>query len=231
MKNISPEQITQLYTFTRQHFVEHYDLQTELVDHLANGIEVSWQKNPELSFDDALQAEFKKFGIFGFMDVVESRRRALSKKYNQIVWQHFTEFFSFPKIMATLATIVGMFFLFKQIDFVREILVVSALMMTVFMIVKIQRNKRKFGESQKSDKKWLFEEIVFQYGDWLFFSTLPMQMLLHVPEAFFQTNLGISIGVTMVSIFFLLAFVMVFIIPTQSEKYLQETYPEYKMVK
>ena len=31
--------ILELYAFTRKHFVEHFDLQTELVDHLANGIE------------------------------------------------------------------------------------------------------------------------------------------------------------------------------------------------
>ncbi|NBL65805.1 hypothetical protein GV828_11395 [Flavobacterium sp. NST-5] len=228
---LSDEQIQSLYRFTREHFVEHYDLQTELVDHLSNAIEEEWKENPKLSFEEALQKEFKKFGIFGFMDVVESRRSALSKKYNQVVWQHFKEFFSFPKIMLTLATIVGLIFLFKQISFVQEILVASALAMTVCMIVKIQSNKRKFGASQKSDKKWLFEEIVFHYGDWLFFFTLPMQLLLHVPEAFFQTNLGISIGVTMVSLFFLLGYVMVFVIPNLSEKYLEETYPEYKIAK
>jgi hypothetical protein len=51
--------------------VEWYDLQTELVDHLANAIEQQWQENPKILFEDALQMEFKKFGVFGFMDVVE----------------------------------------------------------------------------------------------------------------------------------------------------------------
>lgn len=36
---LSAQQIDQLYAFTRQHFVEWYDLQSELVDHLANAIE------------------------------------------------------------------------------------------------------------------------------------------------------------------------------------------------
>lgn len=40
MKTLSKEDIQNLYTFTRQHYVEHYDLQTELVDHLANDIEI-----------------------------------------------------------------------------------------------------------------------------------------------------------------------------------------------
>ena len=47
---VSTAQIEKLYKFTRDHYVEHYDLQTELVDHLANGIETRWKENPKLSF-------------------------------------------------------------------------------------------------------------------------------------------------------------------------------------
>ena len=39
---LTKEQIQQLYKFTRQHYVEYYDVQTELVDHLANDIEQIW---------------------------------------------------------------------------------------------------------------------------------------------------------------------------------------------
>ena len=91
---LTPQQIERLYQFTRQHYVEWYDLQTELVDHLANSIEAQWQENPKISFEDALQVEFKKFGIFGFMDVVEKRQAALGKKYNLLIWKHFKSFFN-----------------------------------------------------------------------------------------------------------------------------------------
>ena len=103
-------QIDQLYLFTRQHYVEWYDLQSELVDHIANAIEAQWQQNPNRSFDEALQIEFKKFGVFGFMDVVEKRQAVLVKKYNRLVFQHFKTFFKVPKI---LLTIVMTFLLFN----------------------------------------------------------------------------------------------------------------------
>jgi hypothetical protein len=64
------------------------------VDHLANAIETQWQENPKLSFNEALNKEFKKFGVFGFMDVVEKRQTVLSKKIQLIVWQHFKDFLS-----------------------------------------------------------------------------------------------------------------------------------------
>ena len=82
---LTKDHIENLYQFTQKHYVEWYDLQTELVDHLANSIEEQWKQNPKLSFEDALQLEFKKFGVCGFMDVVEERKIALHKKYKKLV--------------------------------------------------------------------------------------------------------------------------------------------------
>src|SRR5678815_2464849 len=99
---LTPEQIDRLYQFTIKHYVEYYDLQTELVDHLANAIEQQWQENPKISFEDALQVEFKKFGIFGFTGIVEKRQAVLNKKYKGIVWQQMNDFFRLPKIIGTV---------------------------------------------------------------------------------------------------------------------------------
>jgi hypothetical protein len=44
---LTVQQVEHLYAFTRQHYVEWYDLQSELVDHLANAIEQEWERNPE----------------------------------------------------------------------------------------------------------------------------------------------------------------------------------------
>ena len=91
---LTSAQIDQLYTFTKQHYVEYYDLQTELVDHLANAIELEWESNPTLSFETLLNKEFKKFVVFGFMDVVEEKQKAMNKIYNKLVWGHFKTFFN-----------------------------------------------------------------------------------------------------------------------------------------
>jgi hypothetical protein len=41
-------------------------------------IETQWQENPKVTFDQTLNTEFK-FGVFGFMDVVEKTTSVLSK--------------------------------------------------------------------------------------------------------------------------------------------------------
>ncbi len=88
---LTEQQIQALYKFTRQHYVEHYDVQTELVDHLANDIENILEEHPNLTFEEARTRSFKKFGVFGFMDVYDTRKRVVGKKYRKILWKYFKE--------------------------------------------------------------------------------------------------------------------------------------------
>src|SRR5690606_31125752 len=142
-----------------------YDLQTELVDHLANAIEQQWQEKQNLDFEDALQIEFKKFGVSGFMDVVEKRQAALNKKYNRIIWEHFKGFFSIPKIIITLSSIGSLFMVLKNFKYAELIAtaLIFGVIITFWMGLLIQKRKSK-KQTKKSDKKWLFKEIIFGYS-------------------------------------------------------------------
>lgn len=108
---VSAEQIEQLFNFTKKHLVEHYDVQVELVDHLANAIEEQWIENPNISFEDALQIEFKKFGVFGFTGLVEQKQAVLKDYYWKIMKRALIRFFSIPKIIFS-GILFWMLFLF-----------------------------------------------------------------------------------------------------------------------
>ena len=92
-----------LYSFTREHFVEYFDVQIELVDHLATAIEDKWQEDTKVSFEDALNRVFKTFGIFGFSDIVEERGKALSKRYLKKIFKITVSNLKLPKILSSLA--------------------------------------------------------------------------------------------------------------------------------
>ena len=139
---LTTSQIDQLYIFTRKHYVAYYDLQTELVDHFANAIESQWQQNPTLSFDEVLNKEFKKFGVFGFMDVVEQRQMALGKKYNGIVWQHFKDFFGIPKIVLTVAMTLLLFSIIKVSAYKEWIIIGFYLILIGFTFYEMFRNRK-----------------------------------------------------------------------------------------
>lgn len=227
---LTSQQIDRLYQFTRQHYVEWYDLQTELVDHLANSIEVQWQENPKISFEDALQVEFKKFGVFGFMTVVEERQVALGKKYNKLVWQHFKSFFTIPKIIGTASAfgiLVQLLLKFEHAYLIVSTLFVFSTFLFWIGIVKMSRKNKR--ETKLSGKKWLYKDIIFGLGSFTGFIPLPLQFGLRIEDtAQFGMISSIIISATVVC-FFLLGYIILKIIPSKAEDYLKETYPEYAL--
>ncbi len=54
MKTLTKVEIDQLYQFTKEHRIRYYDLQSEVVDHLASAIEAKWEDNPNLPFQKVL---------------------------------------------------------------------------------------------------------------------------------------------------------------------------------
>ena len=226
---LSAEQIERLYQFTRQHYVEYYDLQTELVDHLANAIEEQWQQNPKLSFEEALQIEFKKFGVFGFMDVVEQRQSALNKKYNKLVFNELKTFFSIPKIIGTIAGIGIIFYLIKQLQegfWIVQVMFLALILSYFFgILILIRRNKKR---NKQNGKKWLLKEIIFGYSSSAGLINLPIQFAIHLRGENYHDGFLLLLSFLLV-IFGLTEYIMLVLIPSKAEDHLRETYPEYEI--
>ena len=160
--SLSHFQIQDLFTFTRKHFVEWYDLQCELVDHLANDIEKMQTENPKLSFEDARDRSFKKFGVFGFMDVVEDKQKALGKRYFKMVWQEYKTYFIIPKIMLTLGLMILMVLLLRFFQYNPFFVYFSLLVPFVFVMVKSILFRQNIKKRQyETGRKWLFEDFSF----------------------------------------------------------------------
>lgn len=231
MSKITKEHIQQLYKFTRQHYVEHFDVQTELVDHLANDIEQIWQEQPKLSFELARDISFKKFGVFGFMDMYEARKGALSKKYFKILMKYAKDWFRLPKIFLTFTLFLFFYYGLKSV-YVEYFYISSFTVLLVFGIIKgtilIRKIKRK---QRETNRKWLLDDIIYK-------GTFVVGLMLFV-----NINNIVSIGDIdtsnkYFSVFFAIIFTFLFIwehlslnvIPKKSEELLEKQYPEYKIV-
>jgi uncharacterized membrane protein len=108
-RKLTPEQIDELYAFCRKHYVNQYDLQIELVDHIASSIEEQWDEHPKLAFQDALNNTFGKFGIFGFAKVREQKQKALERKYRNLLIKFTLEYYRLPKLILTIACTLVLF--------------------------------------------------------------------------------------------------------------------------
>ena len=230
---LTHQQIDQLYLFTRQHYVEYYDLQTELVDHLANAIESEWQQNPKLTFDEVLNKEFRKFGVFGFMDVIESRQAVLRKKYNRLVFQHFKSFFKLPKILLTIGMTFLLFYILKTSMYNDYIFIVICMSYFVFIFQEFYKNKKiKKTQKEVNKKKWLLEEIINQYGVSSGAFSVPFYFFIQISsraERYLVNEYWLFSISLMVVLFGILNYILFKIIPSKTEAYLKQTYPEYKL--
>lgn len=102
MKQLSKPQIQELFNFAESHRVRYYDLQTEVVDHLATAIEEKWQTNPNLPFQTALNEVYGSFGIYGFGKLEQEKREAIQWKVARNTWQFVKAYLTIPKIGLTL---------------------------------------------------------------------------------------------------------------------------------
>jgi hypothetical protein len=93
------EQIDALFHFTAKKYVHWYDLQVELVDHLASRIEEEMDAAPALPFEKALEKVYKGFGIFGFANIVKEKQSQLERHSRKLWWAAFRSYFGWPKIL------------------------------------------------------------------------------------------------------------------------------------
>jgi hypothetical protein len=227
---LTSQQIQQLYKFTRQHYVEHFDVQTELVDHLANDIEQVWQIQPNHTFEQARDVSFKKFGVFGFMDVVEARTASLNKKYWKLVYEIFVTFFKLPQLLSILAlfsVIYTSFSILSNHTWIYWFIgfgIFGVLIIRSFQLHKIK--KRRF---KKTNKKWLLEEYILNLGNIGAFAYFIIQIPLHM-----KTQIESTISMILIALFFtcyvVLTYVISFFLPSKMEEILKKQYPEYKLV-
>jgi len=230
---LTENQIDELYKFTREHYVYFYDVQSELVDHLANDIEEIWIGKPKLSFENARDTSFKKFGIFGFMDVIEAKQKQMNKRYWKIILRFAKEWFTVPKIVITIS-VFFIFFMLLQIQYSEYIFLVTLLILITLemRIVYFVRKQHKKKEAKK-EKIFLLESMI---GDtkngFTGFTFINLFNIVNLTSFDFSSLtiywvLIISVVLTLLCILF---YVSNYIIPQKAEELLHETYPEYKFV-
>ncbi|WP_026038743.1 hypothetical protein [Myroides injenensis] len=167
MKKLTNQEIKVLHQFVQKHYVEYYDVEVELVDHLANGIEKQWEEDNQLPFEQALNIEFKKFGIFGFSDLVSMKTQNITLSYIKILLRELKKFFSWYKILITIALFgviyISMHYLSQNFA-VRDIGDVFIVCVFIFMISWLLYNYiQTKKEAKNENKRWLLNKVKSQF--------------------------------------------------------------------
>lgn len=95
-KELSYVDISRIHSYVEGMGVEFYDVQVEIVDHIASVIEEQMTIKPEELFDSTLS----KFT--GFDGLVNEKRRQVARQYDRYIIQSLKSFFNWPKVIFTL---------------------------------------------------------------------------------------------------------------------------------
>jgi hypothetical protein len=96
---LSEAQIQSLFTFCEKHFVKYYDVQVELVDHLASAIEIKMNTDSKITFEKALEAVHVSFGAKGCASLIKEKQKIAKKQSRNLFYRLFRDQFKLPKII------------------------------------------------------------------------------------------------------------------------------------
>ncbi len=225
MKKLNEEQVAQLFVFIRKHFVEYYDLQCELADHLANGIEAAWEQNPALTFDEALQREFRKFGIFGFQDVVEKRTISLQKKYYHLLWGYFKNFLRLPVVAGTISAIIAVRLLLQLSHWIFGVLIFGMIIIGMVRLYRLRKNYKE--KLKRTGRKWLLEDTIYACGGAGVLLNVPLQLYINIKTVPSANMLWLlSAILVLIAIY---DYIVLWVIPSRADEHMEAAYPEYRL--
>ena len=231
---LTDQQIDYLYDFARDNHAIHYDLQVEIVDHLASDIEQIWEKSPELSFGAVIDEAFVKFGNQGFLGILRKKRRQLRVKYVKIVFSSIVEWFQWPRIMF----FIGLFWLlnkglqFEYGKYIVYAMIFKLLLTSLDLGDKYEKKTRYKVKGNK--KKWMLEEMVFGFAlvNCVFVYSMLFNFLLFRKMDDldrFILFLGEEFNAIIFTCIFMYLYIIISVLPKNIGQLLKKHYPEFKI--
>jgi len=231
-RKLSQEEIDGLFLFCERHYVKYYDLQLELVDHLAESIELQFRNDNSIIFDNALKNIFKDFGIFGFSKIKTARERALQKGYEDLFWQLTLDYLKMPKVILTGAAVSV---LFSFISFAHNPgnFIFSYFLAILFLLIYYHyrlfptkyRIKTVGGKSFMAisylESRQLLAATAMQCP-FIVFQLIHMQYIQLLN--YFWFALPVSLAIIM---FTITLYLSLFVIPSKIREHLKEQFPQY----
>ena len=219
------------YCYTRN--VEYYDVQLELVDHIADIIEHLQKANVTLSFSEALELAGNQFSDDEFKAIVKSKKKSLQKNVSILIEKEFISFFTVPKIILTATLFLGALLLpalMKENKIIGVILLF--IMMTPYLYYSfIFRNESKqFVEDRKGNLLCL--KVRSRYEILATLTAMSLNIFLNLIRTLFDIHLDIKNKPTLFSAILLLGamleilFIAILFVRVSFNEKMREQYPK-----
>lgn len=163
---LTEEQITYIENYIKSFDIKYYEVYMEILDHMILSVEAILEENKEITFEDAvLKAKVDGFGKKGFRGMMDEKLKLAQNQARKQNNKMIKEYFTFPKIMMTIAVFVGFFLFLMLFDDPRKSYVFSSA--TVFFIGLFQYFY--FNKFLKIKKLYILKAQMINVGFSLFF--------------------------------------------------------------
>lgn len=230
-RKLSPEEIELIYDFCYDRGVSEYEIQSELVDHLASAIEDRWKESPDLSFFDNLFGVYRQFGHFGFKKIVKSKKVAFRRQYNRLLIKFLGSFFLLPRIMLTLVLGAFLFILVHFFDAREPVMFgIMGFSLALYLWYILVFFPKWLTVKVKKEQKFLFLNYINTLKA---VSNLLILCLINAVNICFRHfavpnyawfDLGLSFAVVFL---FILGYALMFYMPTLTNRHFKEQFPQF----
>ena len=168
---LTEEQITYIENYIKSFDIKYYEVYMEILDHMILSVEAILEENKEITFEDAvLKAKVDGFGKKGFRGMMDEKLKLAQNQARKQNNKMIKEYFTFPKIMMTIAVFVGFFLFLMLFDDPSKSYVFSSA--TVFFIGLFQYFY--FNKFLKIKKLYILKAQMINVGFSLFFSVFQL---------------------------------------------------------
>ena len=143
---LNKSQLAHISKLIEKKGVNYYDVNMEMTDHVGSEVE-EMMLVEQRDFLMALKQVFLKYDRFHFMRIEEEQQKKLQKQSWKLFWRGFLQFFTIPKIIATIT--IFMFYV-NIVGLVNKNVIISGMALCVFtsIITLIVKKYRWLGKEK-----------------------------------------------------------------------------------
>lgn len=230
-QKLTPEEIELIYDFCYDKGVSEYEIQSELVDHLASAMEDRWKENQELSFLDNLSEIYGRFGNEGFVKLANGKKRAFQKQYNRLFLKFLGSFFLLPRIILTFLLCFSLFAILRFFDdrepVMRFIQVFSLASYAWYILVFLPR---RIAIKVKREQRFLLLNYISSLRS---ISSLLITLSVNLISLCLRQfkapdyswfDFGLSFAIVFL---FIIGYALMFYMPTLTNRHFKEQFPQF----
>lgn len=230
-RTVTEKETEELFNFCEKNGVVFYDVQIEVVDHLASLIEKEWEETPEIDFQQGLKKAISSFGITNFTKITREKEKEVNRKYNLLLWKYFIEFYKWPKLLITIVFTLGFLLLFQITNHTKTILLIySGLILASFVFYLIGIFP-KFRIANKTGKLFL---LVAKQSQNMYLIVFLLQIPILTNNIFkwldieSVNNIFILAGISFLMVFLtILLYANTFFLSKKISEHFKEQFPEF----